>query len=119
MKFEDFAKMTPDEITTFVSGLPENFGIKGVSGVTVDGRIVVRHVAKYVSTHGIPLDVVLAFWHERGYAVDWLNFVQESMAEGASLRTVRAKILEAIGVVYTPKQQDEFKEKLELLWLIV
>lgn len=116
---EEISKLNPEQLVQFVNGLPEGFGIKGISGITVDGRPVVQHVAKFVSTHGLPLEVVLGFFHERGYAIDWLGYVRDSMADGASLKNIRAKILEAIGTVYEPKQQDQFKEKLELLWYIV
>ncbi len=90
-----------------------------LAGKTEDGKEVIRDVAVLVGTHGIPLDIVLAYLYERGQVVDWEDFIRSYMAEGASLRTIRAKIHEAIGVIYTPSQQEEFKEKLELLLLLI
>ena len=73
-----------------------------VTGKTVDNKFTVDNVFYLVGTHGIPLEVVLGYIKDNGFVVDWELYVLDAMKDGAKLRSIRGKVLAAIGEIYGP-----------------
>ena len=62
-------------------------GIKGgspltITGKTVDGHLVVRGIFQWVSTYGLPLEMVLDGLQKESLVADWLDFYEECIREG-------------------------------------
>ena len=71
-----------------------------MSGITDDGRQVVSGVFELISTHGIPLDVVLEILDRHGMIVDWLEFYRRSLDEGWNPTTTFNKIEASVLDIY-------------------
>lgn len=69
------------------------------SGKTIDGQPVMAGVQILTGTHGVPLEVVIDLFKSRGWVVDWLDYIDGALKDGANPRTVRARILSAVGEV--------------------
>ncbi len=66
-------------------------------------------VFSFVGTHGIPLEVVLEMMKGRGFVVCWPDYVEQSMRQGAKMRTVRSRVMSAVGEVYGPFYVRDFQ----------
>lgn len=88
-----------------------------VAGRTEDTSMpVVRGVHRATASFGVPLDVAVAFLAERGYVVDWEDFVRGTMEDGASPNTVLSKVREAMVDFYpSVVERSEFDERLSKL----
>lgn len=86
-----------------------------VTGVTTDGTKVVSGVHILVGTHGLPLEDLMHFFAKHNIVVDWEDYVLHARKEGASNRTIRAKIEAAGSEIYRHEEYDEFVSKLDLL----
>jgi len=75
-------------------------------------RIVVSGVHKLVGTHGLPLEDVLIYFHEHKMVVDWVDYIVSARADGASFRTIRAKIEAAASEIYKHAEFDQFIGRL-------
>lgn len=80
-------------------------------GITTDGRPVVRHVFALIGTHGIPLEMVLELMKAKGLVVSWPYYVQDSLADGAKMRTIEARVFSAISEVHGPVYAKAFRER--------
>lgn len=87
---------------------------------------VLRHVGKtkyeepvfagvqiMTGTHGVPLELVLGMFQDRGWVVDWLDYIAGALKDGANPRTIRARILSAVGEVYGSQYLREFTQELD------
>ena len=83
-----------------------------LTGKTTDQKDVYGDVFLYVGTHGIPLEIVLGFIKNKQGVVDWLEYIQSSLNDGHKIRTIKAKILSAIGEVYGNSYKKEFEKRL-------
>ena len=70
-------------------------------------------VFSFVGTHGIPLEFVLEYMKGKGWVVDWPLYVEESTRQGAKMRTVRSRVMSAVGEVYGPFYVRRFKDRWE------
>lgn len=66
-----------------------------------------------VGTKGVPLEFILEQFKKNEWIMDWPAYVDDAMKDGAKLRTVRGRILAAVGEVYGPKYVDGFKERFD------
>jgi hypothetical protein len=82
-------------------------------GKSTDGRPVFAGVQIMTGTHGVPLEMVLGMFEERGWVVDWLDYMEGALKDGANPRTIRARILSAVGEVYGPQYLRGFTEELD------
>jgi hypothetical protein len=73
------------------------------SGTTTDGRPVVAGVFSVVNSEGVGLDVLLELFHDRRWAVDWLDFLRHARDFGWNLRTAAVKIHAAVEQVEGPQ----------------
>ena len=63
------------------------------TGITTDNRIVLGGVFPLVGTHGIPLEIVLAYFKERGRVVDWPEYIGGALKDGHKPRgTIKSRI---------------------------
>ena len=83
------------------------------AGFTTDGLPVIAGVAAMSCTHGIPLEITLMHFRERGQVVDWLDYVRGCRVDGHKLGTIRARILAAVGDVYGPEVLPVFTQRLD------
>ena len=84
-----------------------------ISGKTLDGRPVVRGVFQWVSTYGLPLEVILDGLQKSGLMVDWLHFYDECIKEGWRPEGVKEKIRSAVGDIYGREHGEETIRRLE------
>lgn len=82
-------------------------------GTTEDGLPVFAGVQTLVGTHGVPLEVVLGLFKDKSMVVDWPDYVQAALNEGANPRTVRARIVSAVAEIYGPAYMAEVEKRLE------
>lgn len=66
-----------------------------------------------VGTHGLPLEVVLMFFKDNNWVVDWVDYVNGALKDGHNLSTVRSRIFSAVGDVYGPKYRDAVIERFD------
>lgn len=71
---------------------------------------------KYVGTHGLPLEVVLETLKKNNMVIDWMNYATDALREGHNPRTIKARILEAVGDVYGPKDKEKINNRLNLMF---
>jgi alanyl-tRNA synthetase len=67
-----------------------------ISGKTVDYKIVVDEVFEFIDTHGLPLDYVLTYLHERNMEMDWLAFFLDAKKAGWNISTIKSKSMAAV-----------------------
>jgi len=46
-----------------------------ISGISISDQIVVKNAFKLVEARGIPLDVLLTYFQEKGILLDWRDFI--------------------------------------------
>ena len=83
------------------------------SGITTDNHPVLAGVFPLVGTHGVPLKLVLDFFKTRDLIVDWPDYIQGALKDGHKLRTLRGRILAAVGDVYGRKYAQAVNEKFD------
>lgn len=49
---------------------------------------------------GIPLEIVLTFFQDKGFVVDWVDYINTALGDGHNPRTIRARIDSAVTDVY-------------------
>lgn len=74
---------------------------------------VMSGVFTLVGTHGTPLEAVLDYFKERNMVVDWLDYVQFALKDGANIGTIKARISSSVGECYGPKYKKEVMDRLE------
>jgi len=77
-----------------------------------DGWAVVAGVHPLVGTHGLPLEDILIYLHQNKMIVDWIDYIVCARRDGASFRTIKAKIEAAASEVYKHAEFDQFMERL-------
>lgn len=83
------------------------------SGITSEGNPVISGAFPLVGTHGLPLENILYFFHERGYIMDWPDYIASAMRDGAKPRTIRARVVSAIEDIYGSYHRQEFEKRFE------
>ena len=77
------------------------------SGKTTDGKLVVSGVFRWTDTEGIPLTIMLTLLDERGWVVNWPDFITEAERHGWKTKTIISRCREGLADVYG---DDYFKE---------
>lgn len=90
----------------------KNKNILSIAGKTTDERVVVKNVFTLVGTYGITLDVVLEYFKENDLLIDWCDYIEGAMKDGANIRSIKAKIYEMVGGVYDPPYRDEIMKRI-------
>jgi len=85
------------------------------SGITTEGQPVIAGVFPLVGTHGVPLEFVLSEFKRCGQDVDWPDYVRGAIKDGHKPRTIKARILSAVGDVFGPKHAAEVKKRLDVV----
>ena len=83
-----------------------------ITGKTIDGSLTFSNVFALVGTHGLPLDVVLGYFKDNNLTIDWIDYIQNSINDGAKLDGVKVKILMAVTDVYGRDYKRKFEEVL-------
>lgn len=82
-------------------------------GFTTASQPVLGGVAALSCTHGVPLEVTLAFFKERQLVVDWPDYVTGCLADGHRPGTIRSRILAAVGDLYGSAYLEGFTPRLD------
>lgn len=85
------------------------------SGLTIEGLPVYSGVFPLVGTHGVPLEIVLDHFRQTGRVVDWPDYIDGAMKDGHKPRTIKSRILTAVGDVYGSVHRCQFEERLSRL----
>lgn len=89
------------------------------SAVTPEGFKVMSGVGSLCFSKGIPLEVVLTFFQEQSYVVDWVDYIVTALQDGHNPRTIRARIDSAVtdvyGKVYVQEVLTRVDKVLEIL----
>lgn len=80
-----------------------------------DNSHVILGVFDFVSTYGLPLDMVVQYLKERGLVVDWANYILDATGTGQNERTTKIKIENAIEEVFGQKGLEECHHPLNVL----
>lgn len=81
---------------------------------TPEGILVVSGVFPLISTHGVPLDLVLEKLKESGMMPDWVDFYRDAILDGWKPSGIRHKLSEAVGDVYGPEFREAWEIKFDL-----
>lgn len=84
-----------------------------VSGKTEEKQVV-SGLFTLVGTHGLPLEVILQYLKDNEMVIDWIDYITYAMKDGAKFKTVKARIIAAIGDVFGPKYLENFLIRLEI-----
>jgi len=83
------------------------------SGITTCGKPVCGGAFAFVGTLGTPLEIVLSFFKENGMVMDWPNYIEGALGDGHKPRTVKARIIAAVGDVYGTEYRKQVELRLE------
>lgn len=86
------------------------------SGITTEGLRVFKGVFALVGTHGIHLEVILHQFKDTGRVVDWIDYIKGALKDGHNPRTIRARVLSAVGDAYGTIYCKEIEYRVNLLW---
>lgn len=87
------------------------------SGVTENGKRVFRNVYRFMSTHGVPLEVILHRFKEKNCVVDWLDFWDAMSLEVDPAKVhlrMKMAIEECYGEAHMKQWNATFMQVLEL-----
>ncbi len=85
------------------------------SGKTEDGYPVMAGVGLMATTHGVPLEIILAGFKDRGWVCDWLDYCKTCLKDGHKPQTVLSRATAALGDVYGPEYAKAVAERLSAL----
>lgn len=84
------------------------------TGMTTDGQTVLAGVFYLVGSCGVPLEIILGYFKDNNYVVDWPEYTQHALKDGARLHNIQSKIEAAIGEIYGPVYRKEWSRLFEL-----
>lgn len=82
------------------------------SGITTDGKPVFAGVFPLMGTHGVPLEIILHNFMDTNRVVDWPDYIKSALKDGHKPRTIKARILAAVGDVYGSAYKKEIEARL-------
>lgn len=85
------------------------------TGETTEGKPVYAGVFPLVGTHGIPLELILDRFKETDRVMDWPQYVADALKDGHKPRTIKGRILAAVGDVYGASYRQQVEERLSKL----
>lgn len=84
-----------------------------ITGKTTDGRDVVGGVFKMVDTHGLPLADAVMLINDRGFVVDWFDFIVSANSAGWNDKTIKARINEGVLDSLGPNHAGEVMKRVD------
>ncbi len=85
------------------------------SGITIDGKPVYSNIFKLVGTHGVQLETILYKFYTENKVVDWEDYIKSALKDGHKPRTIKARIISAIGEIYGATYCEEFTKILQIM----
>lgn len=82
------------------------------SGKTINGHPVISGVGELCCTHGLPLELILSYWKDKGWTVDWVDYIKTCLDDGHNKKTIYSRIISAVGDIYGSEYVKEFEKKL-------
>lgn len=89
-----------------------------IVGYTIENKPVFSGVFELMGTHGVPLEIILDKFSQDGRTIDWLDYITAALNDGHNPRTIRTRILTAVGDVLGAHVKKEFEKKLDLLKVV-
>lgn len=89
------------------------------SGKTPEDKMVMAGWEPSASPHGVPLEIVLGFFHDKDYVVDWLDYIQTALLDGHNPRTIRARIESATADIYGGEYSKAVMERSDRVLAIL
>ena len=86
------------------------------SEYTEDGKPVVNGVYYLVGSHGVPLELVLMFFKQEGFVVNWVNYIDHALKDGANVCSIRSKIEAAVSDVYGKNYCAEVLKRMDMMY---
>jgi hypothetical protein len=77
------------------------------TGTTSDGKPVYAGVYKFYETYGLPLDVILTTFQQKGWVPDWIDLYIDAIKAGMEHDRIISKLDEAISDSYGKQWSDE------------
>lgn len=84
-------------------------------GTTTDGKPTIENVFCLYGTHGIPLELILDVFKTNGLVIDWVSYIYDALDEGHNPKTIRERILAAVGDVYGRKYREQIEIRFDKL----
>jgi len=88
-----------------------NHGGKRFSGSTL--MKVVPGVFEMCDTYGLPLEDAIFTIDQRGYAVDWVGFIEDARKHGWTDKTIRRKVVYAVREIFDKDYLLEFMKRFD------
>jgi hypothetical protein len=73
-------------------------------------------VGVMMTTHGVPLEIVLSGFKEKGWICDWVDYCTTCINDGHKLATIRSRIVAACGDVYGRDYAKELSDRILVLF---
>ena len=86
-----------------------------ISGVTDENRLVISRVGPLCFSKGIPLELILEVFKKRNLVVDWVDYIDNALADGHNKSTIKSRILAAVGDVHGSVYAKEVAKRLKLV----
>lgn len=84
-----------------------------ITGKTSDGKIVVGGWFYYLTTHGVPLDIIISKIEDKNGIPDWLDFYFIAIREGWHPDRTIGRLRNVIADVYGPDFAEKWLEKFK------
>lgn len=84
-------------------------------GVTGEGKPVYAGLYRFFETHGIPLDVLLQLFRDRGLVPSWLHFYDEARVAGMEHARILSRLDAAISDSFGSRVRDVVIRRLDAL----
>jgi len=84
-----------------------------ITGKTEDEKLVVGGWFYSVDTNGTPMAVVIQALDSKGYMPDWCDFYNSALKAGWKPRTIKSKLREAVGEIYSPEFVSEWEKRFK------
>ena len=89
-----------------------------VIGKTSNGKLVLQGCFVFVSTKGLPLDILFLTLQNRKYVIDWIDFCDAAISDGWNIATLFSKLNVALFDVYGLKYRDNVIATLKKLYVM-
>lgn len=84
------------------------------AGKTEGDKVVIGGWFYMVTTHGIPMDVVVDQLNQLGYMPDWLDFYFTAISEGWNPKRTIGRLTLVVADVYGQDFQEKWLERFNL-----
>ena len=86
-----------------------------IVGKTTDGKIVLKNAFVYMSTVGLPMDILLIELDKRNFIIDWIDFCKCALLDGWKRKTIYNKIKTGSEEAYTKEYSDELLSRINTI----